>query len=272
MNFDDLYRDAIAAISRRHVVAFAAALGILVVGFFVAKRASLAIGRVSRLDTQQKLLFQKGIYYLLATLTIASALSQLGLDLKVLLGAAGVLTVAVGFAAQTSASNLISGIFLMADRPFVIGDSIQVGDITGEVAAMDLLSCRIRTFDNRLVRIPNETMVKSNIQNLSHFPIRRIDLNVVIGYDSDIDDARTALLRAADRNPLVLDEPKPVFLFQGFGGDGAQVQFQTWALRENLTDAQNALFEAAKNELQAAGLSFSPPGRIVQTAATVRGR
>lgn len=273
MNFHDLAADAASAISRRHIVAGVASLAILTVGLFVAKRASLAVGRLSRLDLQQKLLFQRLIYYSLATLTVASALNQLGFDLKVLLGAAGVLTVAVGFAAQTSASNLISGFFLMADRPFVIGDTIQVGDITGEVAAMDLLSCRIRTFDNKLVRIPNETMVKSNIQNLSHFPIRRIDLNVVIGYESDIDDAREALFRAADRNPLVLDEPRPVFIFQSFAGDGAQVQLQAWALRQNLTEAQNALFEAAKDELQAAGLAFAPPARTVQVvAAATRGR
>ncbi|MFN9975907.1 MAG: mechanosensitive ion channel family protein, partial [Phycisphaerae bacterium] len=113
------------------------------------------------------------------------ALDSLGFDLKVLLGAAGILTVAVGFAAQTSASNLISGLFLMFERPFVVGNSIVIGDLRGEVVAIDMLSTKIRTFTNMMVRIPNETLVKSNIVNLSYFPIRRVDLEVGVAYSSD---------------------------------------------------------------------------------------
>ena len=264
MNFAALSQEFSSAITRQRVESAIVAIGIMVVGLFIARRASAATLRLTRLDIQQRLLAQRGVYYGLVTLTVASALSQMGFDLKVLLGAAGVLTVAIGFAAQTSASNLISGIFLMADRPFIVGETVQIGDITGEVASMDLLSCRIRTFDNRLVRIPNETMVKSNIYNLSHFPIRRVDLTLTVGYESSMSQVREALLRVADRNPLVLDEPKPVFIFQSFGEIGLSVQLQTWTLSGNLLVAQNALFESAKEELQAAGVTIACPRRMAQ--------
>lgn len=251
-------------VTRRHIVAAVSAVLIVVVGFFAARRVSAALGRISRFDLQQRLLFQKLSYYLIATLTVACALNELGFDLKVLLGAAGVLTVAAGFAAQTSASNLISGLFLMADRPFVIGQAIKVGDVVGEVVSVDLLSCRIRTYDNLMIRIPNETMIKTNIVNFSYFPIRRIDLNMGIGYGSSIPNARAALLRACDRSPLVLDEPKPLFVFQGFGESCLTIQFQAWALSENLGSAQNALFEAAKEELEASGVEIAYPRRVLQ--------
>ena len=82
--------------------------------------------------------------------------------------AAGLLTVALGFAAQTSASNLISGLFLLGERPFVVGDVIRLASgITGEVVGIDLLSVKIRTFDNLLVRVPNETLLKSELTNLT---------------------------------------------------------------------------------------------------------
>src|SRR6476660_3709153 len=103
-----------------------AAILIIFVGLFLARRASAALTKLPNLDIQQKLILKKFSYYVLATLVIAAALNQLGFDLKVILGAAGVLTVAVGFAAQTSASNLISGLFLMIDRPFSIGDGVEV--------------------------------------------------------------------------------------------------------------------------------------------------
>jgi small-conductance mechanosensitive channel len=253
-------------ITRQHVFAVVSSILILFIGFFVARRASSGVARISRLDAQQKLLCQKAIYYALATLTIAMALNQVGFDLKVLLGAAGVLTVAVGFAAQTSASNLISGIFLMADRSFVVGDVVQIGDVIGEIAALDLLSCRIRTFDNRWVRIPNETMVKSTIANLSHFPIRRVDLSLQVAFESSIAATRAALGRAADRCPLILDEPRPVFIFQSFTDAGIAIQFQAWTLRENLGDAQNALFTAVKEELEQARIAIASPRRLVAHA------
>ena len=258
MNLIEFIRDADSEANRKHLYALVSAFLTLIIGLFVAARASSAAERITRFDAQQKLLARKFTYYALVTLTIASALNQIGFDLKVLLGAAGVLTVAIGFAAQTSASNLISGLFLMVERPFVVGQVVQVGEITGEVISIDLLSCRIRTLDNRMARIPNESMVKSNIYNLSHYPIRRVDLNLSLAYVSSVADARTALLRAADRNPLILDEPKPVFIFQSFADSQLNVQLQTWTIRENIVAAQNALYEAVKDELAQANVAIAP--------------
>ena len=115
-----------------------------------------------------------------------SALRELGFKLSVLLGAAGVLTVAVGFASQTSASNIISGLFLLGERPFSVGDVIRVGSTTGEVLSIDLLSAKLRTFENLFVRIPNETLIKSEVTNLSRLPVRRLDLKIGIAYKEEV--------------------------------------------------------------------------------------
>lgn len=138
------------------------AIALLTIGFIVAKvisRFSLQfISKIFTAHTSQ--LIQRGTYYLIFTLFIFSALLELGFNLNVLLGAASVLTVAIGFASQTSASNFISGIFLMAERSFVIGDVIKVGNTVGEVLSIDLLSVKVRTFDNLFVRLPNEALIK----------------------------------------------------------------------------------------------------------------
>ena len=242
--------------------AFAAIL-IVFVGLFLARRASAALTKLPNLDIQQKLILKKFSYYALATLVIAAALNQLGFDLKVILGAAGVLTVAVGFAAQTSASNLISGLFLMIDRPFSIGDAVEVDSVKGEVLSIDLLSTKIRTFDNRLVRVPNETMVKSNITNLSYFPLRRVDMKFGVGYSASIMKVRDILLDISSRNPLVLDEPEPLFIFEGFGASSQDVFFAVWTLRENYADVQNSMLGEIKARFDREGIEIPFPTRTL---------
>ena len=229
----------------------------------MARRASAALTRFPNLDIQQKLIIKKFSYYLLATLVIAAALNQIGFDLKVILGAAGILTVAIGFAAQTSASNLISGLFLMIDRPFSIGDAVEVDSIKGEVLSIDLLSTKIRTFDNRLVRIPNETMVKSNIVNLTYFPIRRVDLKFGVGYSASIMKVRDILLDIATRNPLVLDEPEPLFIFEGFGDSSQNIFIAAWTLRDNYSDVQNSLLIEIKARFDREGIEIPFPTRTL---------
>src|SRR5690606_3033117 len=129
----------------------------------------------------------------------------LGFSLSVLLGAAGVLSVALGFASQTSASNLISGLFLIGEQPFQLGDTIKVGNTTGEVLSIDLLSVKLRTFDNLYVRIPNESLIKSEMTNLTRFPIRRFDLLIGVAYKENISQVRQIMQNVADNNPLCMD-------------------------------------------------------------------
>ncbi len=270
MNLDALNKPFANIITKQHVFGFLSACLILGVGIFLARRASRAVARIGHLDSQQKIILQKVTYYALTTIVIAAALSQMGFDLKVLLGAAGVLTVAVGFAAQTSASNLISGMFLIVDRPFVVGDVIEVAGTKGEVLSIDLLSCKIRTFDNIMVRVPNETVVKSDIKNLSYFPIRRIDIRLGVSYNENIDEVRDLLLAVATHNPLVLEEPPPLFLFEGFGDSALNVQFSVWTLRTNMLSTQNAILQEIKTAFDDAGVEIPYPHQVVMNVTPTK--
>lgn len=241
---------------------------LLLAGFLVASMASRAVGRFfSKNFTQHHIvLFKRLVYWLILALFVASALKQLGFSLSVLLGAAGVLSVALGFASQTSASNLISGLFLIGEQPFQLGDTIKVGSTTGEVLSIDLLSVKLRTFDNLFVRIPNETLIKSEVTNLTRFPIRRFDLLLGVAYKEQIAAVRKLLLDVADKNPLCLDEPSPMFLFLGFGDSALNIQFSVWSKRENFRDLRNSLQEEIKLAFDAAGIEIPFPQRTVYLA------
>ena len=221
---------------------------LLVIGFFIAKLANrYSLRFIEQIFTKHtSQLVQRGVYYLILMLFVFSALMELGFNLSILLGAASVLTVAVGFASQTSASNFISGIFLMAERSFVIGDIIKVGNTVGEVLSIDLLSVKIRTFDNLFVRLPNESLIKSELTTLTKFPIRRLDMKIGVAYKENITKVKAVLEQVAFDNPLCLEEPKPLYIFQGFEDSSLSLQFSIWAKRENFLDLKNSMYEQIK--------------------------
>lgn len=241
------------------------ALMLLLAGVLVARGCAGISTRLSaeRLSLHGSVLLRRGVFTGLLGLFFVSALHQLGFNLSVLLGAAGIVTVAIGFASQTSASNLISGLFLLGERPFSVGDVIKVGDTTGEVLSIDLLSVKLRTFDNLFVRIPNETLIKSQVTTLTRFPIRRYDLKVGVAYHEDIESVRATLMEVADRNPLCLDEPAPLFIFLGFGDSSLEIQFSVWAKRENFIDLRNGMHADVKNAFDRAGIEIPFPHRTL---------
>jgi small-conductance mechanosensitive channel len=234
-------------------------------GLLLARLASRGAARLvaGSADTHQEILVRRVVFYGVAGLFVASALSELGVDLSILLGAAGILTVAIGFASQTSASNIISGLFLIGEKPFAVGDVIRVNGTVGEVLSIDLLSVKLRTFDNLFVRIPNETMIKTEVTNLQRFPIRRYDLQVGVAYNEDIREVRDVLMEVADANPLCLEEPAPLIIFQGYGDSALQHQFSVWAKTENYLELRNTIPVEVKEAFDERGIEIPYPHRTL---------
>ncbi|MDX1696224.1 MAG: mechanosensitive ion channel family protein [Ketobacteraceae bacterium] len=244
-------------------------IGLLILGIVLAKVARHAIARVAadRFSAHQSLLLQRIAVYLVAGIFIFSALQQIGVNLGVLLGAAGILTVALGFASQTSASNIISGLFLLSEKPFAVGDVIKIGDMLGEVISVDLLSVKLRTFDNLFVRMPNETIIKSQVTTLTRFPIRRFDLKVGIAYKEDIKRATDILLKVADEFHLCLEDPKPIIILLGFAESSIDIQLSAWSTRENFLDFRNELTMRVKNAFDKHGVEIPFPHRTLYTGS-----
>ena len=243
------------------------AMVLLILGLVLASIISRLGARAasSRLTPQMLQLLRRSLFYGVLGLFIAAALAELGFSIGVIMGAAGVLTVAIGFASQTTASNLISGLFLIGERSFEIGDIIRVADTTGEVLSIDALSVKLRTFDNLFVRIPNETLIKSEVTTLSRFPIRRLDLMLGVAYKEDIAHVREVLMGVADANPLCLDEPAPLFIFTGFGDSALDIQFSVWAKRENFLSLRNGITAEIKVAFDEAGIEIPFPHRSIYT-------
>ncbi len=235
------------------------------VGILLARIASQTSDRLLRSHStiQQRILFRRAISYGIVAVFTLAALKTAGLDLSVLLGAAGILTVALGFASQASVSNVISGLFLLGENAFSVGDTIRVEDVVGEVVSVDLLSVKMRTFDNLLVRLPNESLLKLRITNLTRFPIRRLDLPLWIAVDEDPEKVRETLFEVAARNPLCLDEPGPTLFHHGFGDAGAHLQISMWAHRDRFLEFRNSVPNEIQVAFSEAKIRFGAPRRSV---------
>lgn len=212
-----------------------------------------------RFSAQQGMIAGKVVQYGGIALVLISVLNQLGFSLAPLLGAAGIVGVALGFASQTSVSNVISGIFLIAERPFQVGDLITIGDVTGTVLSVDVLSVKIRAFDNRYIRIPNETIIKSQVTNITRFPIRRIDILVSVAYKEDIRRVREVLLDVAHTHPLCLIEPAPLVIFNGFGSSSIDLLFAVWCDRNDFLTLKTTIQEQVKERFEAEGIEIPFP-------------
>lgn len=244
-----------------HLYTLLQALLLFAIGYVIAKALSSAIEKMAddKMTTHGIFLLKRGVFYTLLILFALSALKHLGIDLSILLGAAGIFTVAIGFASQTSASNLISGLFLMIERPFSIGDVIKVNETLGEVISIDLLSVKLRTFDNLFVRIPNESMIKTEVTTMTKFPIRRVDLKLGIAYKEDIETVRDILLKIAEKNILCLEEPAPLFILTGFGASSVDIQFSVWSQRENFLTLKNEMYQNIKKTFDEQGIEIPFP-------------
>ena len=153
----------------------------------------------TKLPPQSRSAVEKAVKYILFLFCAFYLLGIFGVKLTALLGAAGIAGIAVGFAAQTSFSNIISGFFFLSEKTVKVGDYITVDTIAGTVDSVDLLSVKIHTPDNQLVRIPNETIIKSNLQNSTYFPIRRLSVSVSVAYDTPLEKAAELLLQVPPR-------------------------------------------------------------------------
>jgi small-conductance mechanosensitive channel len=248
------------------------ALVILVVGlplvFLATRSAQRWVGK--KYSLQQGMVVGKVVLYpglLILTMTI---LAQFDFSLAPLLGAAGILGIAIGFASQTSVSNIISGFFLIAEKPFSVDDVIQVGDTVGRVLSIDTLSVKLRTLDNRFVRIPNETIVKSQVTTITRYPIRRLELDIGVAYKEDVKRVRELILEVVERNPRALMEPAPMVVFDGYGSSALELKLRVWATRENFIVLKNALLEEIKDRFDQEGIEIPFPHISIYTGEATR--
>ena len=238
---------------------FTLAVGILL--SIVTKRVFRPLNH--RLPRQVGILIEKAVLAVLWIFIIVHALRAIGVDLISVLGAAGVAGIAIGFAAQTVLSNLISGIFIMSERSIRLGDYVTAGGMSGTVESVNLLSVTLRQSDNSTVRIPCETLVKSPVVNMTGDSLRRCDFDLGVDYTCDLEHVRQVILKITEEQPLLATEPAPAVHFTGFGDSSLNLHIGAWCKTEDYHKARFAFGKAILDAFSRENINIPFPIRTV---------
>ncbi len=184
-------------------------------------------------------------------------------NVATLLGGLGILSIAAGFAFQDILSNLLAGILLIFRQPFVSGDQIEVNGQRGTVEEITIRETRIRTFDGRLVVIPNQDVYTSAIEVQTDEDAVRSSLVVGVGYDSSLSDVRQVALDVLARVDGVLDDPEPQAYFTEFGASSMDLDLRYWtgSRQAEIRRVQDAVVEGIFDAFNEHGIDI--PFQIV---------
>ncbi len=237
-----------------------AVIALLIVAWVLGAWVRRAIGRlVDRPQVDQTLgrflvNFARWVIFVMA---IVLCLGLFGFNITgvaALVGAAGL---AIGLALQGSLSNLAAGIMILILRPFKVGDVVQVAGNLGKVDDIDLFNTKLDTPDNRRLIVPNSQIFTNTMENITHHPVRRCDVNVGTAYAADMATVRTAL-RSAGESVARRDPNRPVdVILQGLGASSVDWTVRVWVPTTEFLSCKDELVEAMKRELDEANVSIT---------------
>ncbi|MGW8177952.1 MAG: mechanosensitive ion channel family protein [bacterium] len=247
------------------ILDLAIAAGVLLAGILLAKGLQIYLRRslTERLRRDHVQLITKVVYYAVFLVTILVVLSILGVDPSGLLVAGGIAGIVLGFASQSIVANLISGLFLLFERPVTIGEQVSIGEVTGFVEDINIISTTIRKYDGLYVRVPNEKVFTANIINFVSHVVRRFEYVVGIRYSDNADHAIRIISQVIDGEPFALKDPEPQVFVDNLGDNAVNIVVRIWAPVTEWYSLKMKLLSMIKTTLEAEGIEIAFPQRVV---------
>jgi len=230
-----------------------------ILGKVVRKATSLQSGQSELLKTFVNNIVRRMILFV----GLLTALSSIGVNVGALLALVGGSAFIIGFALQDTLGNFAAGLMLLIYRPFDVGDSVEVGGVSGKVDKVSLVSTVIRTFDNKIVLVPNKQVWGQVITNSTASGERRVDMVFGIGYGDDTEKAKEILERIVSEHELVLEEPAPVVQLNELGASSVDFVCRPWAKTGDYWTVFWDVTGRVKEEFDANGISIPFPQQDV---------
>ncbi len=240
------------------------ALLLFVGSLVIAKIIAINIRRSfrERIAREHLELIVKVLSYFIIVIGIIWALPHIGVEPSGLMVAGGIVGLAIGFASQSIVGNLVSGLFLILERPIKIGDTVEIDDILGIVEDIRIISTTLRTFDGLYIRIPNETVFTSNITNFVVHVARRFEYSVGIRYSDDADKAIGIIKKTIESHPLALHNPPAQVFVDELGDNSVNIIVRIWAPSLEWLGVKMELLWKIKTAIEAEGIEIPFPQRV----------
>ncbi len=240
---------------------------ILLVFYFAARIVARFVRHaVSRIDHASQLLIAfsgRFTRQVLMVIGLIVALAALEVNISPLLAAVGAAGFVIAFALQGTLSNFASGLLILAYRPFDVGDVIEAAGISGIVKSVSLFSTHVRTFDNKVMIVPNNDIWDGTITNATASDTRRVDMTFGIGYDDDIAKAKQILENLLTNHELVLKDPAPVVQLNELADSSVNFICRPWTNTGDYWTVYWDITRAVKEEFDSAGISIPYPQQDV---------
>ncbi|QJB57304.1 mechanosensitive ion channel domain-containing protein [Pseudodesulfovibrio sp. zrk46] len=256
-----LLEEAIAMVTT-HGLNILVALLIFVIGRLIAKRLSMLTHKLlskSRVDETLCSFLRNIIYYALLAAIIIMALGQAGINVTSFLAVLGAAGLAVGLALKDSLSNFAAGVMLIMLGFFKKGDYVTAGGESGTVTSIKIFNTVLTTPDNKVIIVPNSSILSGNIINVTANDTRRVDLVMGIGYDDDLLKAKQVLERIVSEEPRVLKEPAPQIMVSALADSSVNINVRPWVKTEDYWGVYFALTEKVKLVFDQEGISIPYP-------------
>ena len=266
-----VFSQELLAIALSSSVNILAGLGTIIIGFWLSSKASSIVRKqmstLQRVDKTLAPILASIIRYAGFILTLVVALGQFGVQTTSIIAVLGAAGLAIGLALQGTLSNVASGIMLLLLRPFSVGDWIETNSISGTVREIGLFATQIDTFDNIYITVPNSSIWSATIINNSRHQIRRMDLDIGIGYNSDLNEVEKALITLT-KDKRILSDPEPQFLVVDYADSAILVRLRLYAQYEDFFALNWDLKRRLKPLLDAHNIEIPFPQRVVHHLGT----
>ncbi len=254
--------------------AIVALILLLIIVSFVSRwiqrllRAGLERGKVDPTVTKFLARFAK---YAVWLITIPIAFELFGVrttSLAAVIGAGGL---AIGLAMQGALSNIAAGIMLLLLRPIRIGDAVEIDGVTGAIRELGIFYTTINTWDNRVVYVPNGSVLGTQIDNKTGNDTRRVDIPIGVAYGCDLEQARTVMLEAINEHvPSQSRRHETKIWLTGFGGSSIDFDVRVWCSAGDYLSVRDQAIVALNNALEKAGIEIPFPQRTLTFAQPIR--
>lgn len=240
---------------------------ILLFSWIVAKIIQAAtnwlLEKKLRLSQLAEHLIARMIKNIVLVIGFAIALTALEIDITPVIAAIGATGLVVGLALQGTLSNFASGLMILVNRPFDVGDVVTAGGITGVIDQMNLVSTRFKTFDNQTIYVPNNEIWNNVITNITANHTRRVDMEFGIGYDDDFEKAEQIILDAVNSHEKVLKKPEPQVITHDLGESSVNIVCRPWAKTADWWQVKTEVTREVKRRFDEAGISIPYPQQDV---------
>lgn len=241
--------------------------GLLLLAWFAARIvgsfAGHAVGRTRGMSQLAKNLIVSTARNAMLAVGFVVALAALEVDIAPLLAAIGAAGFIVGFALQGTLSNFASGLMILLNRPFDVGDVVTAGGVTGKIAEMNLVSTTFLTFDNQSILVPNNEIWDNVITNVTAKSTRRVDLVFGVGYDDDLQKAEEIIREVVEAHELVLADPEPIIRVNELGDSSVNFICRPWSKTADYWTVYWDITRRVKERFDEAGVSIPFPQRDV---------